>query len=483
MQKTKLLSVLKTLSEKEMDLFVKWMSSTFFNTNKNLLVLTEYLSTIHPEFADEKIEKAIVAAHVFPNEGFNDSRLRNLVSDLQEQLELFLVWMNLSAKKATQKRLLLEELNKRKLHALFESRLKESRKELNDSGLIMTEHTLYSFLIDQEEYTFHHTVNFGHVYKVFKFYDNEKIIRSATDLYLSHLLYYYHVLLDHETIYGKKDLRWIKLEKLADELYKETGQTNILTEVYLKVIKLLRTRNTKYYFQIKKDLEKKQFNALVDHDKQSVITVLTNFSFREYLNGKEGFMEEILELSELALSKKLCFRDEFISHIFFFNYVSYNVSLGKTEGANRFIKRYSEFLQPHVKESTLNYSNACVLLAEKKYSQALLALSKATYDTPQRFIGIKNILLKIYFEKNDLEPISFVVDSIRHKMISETFYSDYYVEAEKNFLHYFNTLLNVKINDSPANQKKLNNTLLALKRPGLVFHREWLISKSKELKK
>ena len=483
MQKTKLISVMRTFSEKEMNLFVKWMSSPFFNTNKNLSSLCDYLAEAYPNFSDEKIEKTIVSAHVFPNEDFNDNRLRNLISDLQEQVELFLSWTNLSSKRSTQKQLLLEELNKRNLHALFESRLKESRKELDDSGLIMTEHTLNNFLIDQEEYNFHHTVNFGHVYKVFKFYDHEKIIRSATDLYLSHFLYYYHVQLDHETIYGKKDLRWIKLEKLADELYVETGQTNILTSAYLKTIKLLRTRNSKYYFQIKKDLEKKQFDALVDYDKQSVITVLTNFAFREYLNGKEGFMKEILELSELALNKRVCFRNEFISHIFFFNYVSYNITVGKIEAANRFIKKYSEFLQPHLKESTLNYSAACVLLAEKKYSEALLALSKATYDTPQRFIGIKNILLKIYFEKNDLEPISFVVDSIRHKMISETFYSDYYVEAEKNFLHHLNALLNAKNNNTPANQKKLNNTLQVLKRPGFVFHREWLITRAKELKK
>ena len=466
-----------------MDLFAKWMSSPFFNTNKNLLLLCEYLSAAHPDLKEEVIAKTIVHSHVFPDEPFNDNRLRNLISDLQEQLELFLAWLNFSEKKVTQKQLLLEELNKRKLHSLFESRLKESRNELNDSGMIMTAHTLNSFLIDQEEYNFHHTVNFGHVYKVFKFYDNEKIIRSATDLYLSHLLYYYHVLLDHETIYGKKDVRWLRLEKLADELYAETKQTNILTSVYLKTIKLLRTRNSKYYFQIKKEIEKKQFNDLVDHDKQSVITVLTNFSFREYLNGKNGFMKEILELSEIALNKRLCFRNEFISHIFFFNYVSYTVSLERTEVANRFIKKYSEFLQPHLKDSTLNYSNACVLLSEKKYSEALHALSKATYDTPQRFIGIKNILLKIYYEKNDTEPISFVVDSIRHKMISEIFYSDYYVDAEKNFLHHFNTLLNAKNNDGPANRKKLAATLRSLKRPGFVFHREWLITKAKELKK
>jgi hypothetical protein len=483
MHNTRLIAVLRTFSEKEMKQFEKWMSSPLHNSNSTLLALTHHLCVYHPAFKDEHVDKTTIAALLYPGETYNDARMRNLTSDFQEQAENFLVWINLNREEVPRKQLLLDELNKRKLGSIFASRLKETRAALKNSGLDMLSWTIQNFLVDREEYEYHYTSNYGKVFKAFNKFDNKKMIHSVTDLYLSNLLYYYHITIDNERIFGKKDYSFEKLEQLAEELYNETGQTNILTLVYLKIIKLLRTGSDKYYFEIKKELQRKEFDALYDHDRQSVVTVLTNFALGSHLKGKKGFMKELLELSQIALQKKLCFRDGFISHIFFFNYTYYNVSIGKVEEAKKFVSRYKEFLQDELRESTLQYSMAYIYLGEKKFSDALVALNQVGYDTPQRFIGIKNTLLKIYFEKNDLEPISFLVDSIRHKLVGASFLSDYLQVAEKNFLHCYNILLRIRVKGLEKTSKQLAELKKKLEDTDYIFHREWLTEMAQSLKK
>ena len=475
MQRSKLITILSTFSAKEMKQFEKWMACDLFNSNPRLGLLTAYLSRFHPSFRHEAFGKAEVHREMFPGESYSDARMRNLISDLQEKAEEFLSWLHLSQHPVAKKQFLLSELNKRKLHALFPSRLKEAKNALLDSGLGSTYATVFNFLLDRDEYEFHYAQHFGQVYKAFRKYDNRKIIRSVSDLYLSNLLYYYQILLDNERIFGKKTDAFHSLAQLAEQLYRETGQDNLLTAIHLQTVGLLRTGDVKYYRAVKKELVKKEFDRVAANEKQSIVTILTNFALRQHLHGTPAFLKELVELSAIALQKKLCFRDGCISHIFFFNFTYYNILLGRTADAKSFVKKYSASLQPNVKESTLHYSDAYICFAEKKYSEALQHLGKVSYDTPQRYIGIKNILLKIYYEKGDLEPVSFVVDSIRHKMQGAAFFSDYYLEAEKNFLHYFTVLMSARSGARGSGRKKLESMKKELSRPGYVFHREWLL--------
>lgn len=483
MLKTKLISVLRTFSEKEMKQFVKWMDAELFNTNKNLSALTRLLAAAHPAFEPETITKEYLSEKLFPGEAYNYPRMRNLSSDLQKQAEDFMIWWSVSNKQQAKDFFLLEELNTRRLDSLFESRLKEARKRPDEKNVTMISRALSGFLIDQEEYRYQYNLHFGQVYKVYENYDSKKIFHSITNLFLSNLLYYRHIQLDNNRIYGKKDNSQEKLDAIAEELYKETGQDNVLVAVYFDIIKLLRTGSTKYYFKIKKEVQGKKFDTLLASDQQSINTVLVNFCLLRHLSGEPEFSKELLALSEFALQKRLCFRDDFISHIFFFNFTYYNAIMDKVDAGRAFMRKYSNDLQAHLKESTLHYCNAYLLFVEKKYSEALLELNLVTYDTPQRFIGIKNLLMKIYYEKEDTEPVYFVIDSIRHKLASETFYSDYYVVAEKHFISYYSQLLKLKNSSKASDQAKIKALRRKLAEPAFVFHREWLQERLKELSK
>jgi hypothetical protein len=341
--------------------------------------------------------------------------------------------------------------------------------------------TLNQFLLDEEEFLHHFTVNYGRAYKVPQKYDTEKVIRSATNVYLTHTLYYYHKLLDDQKKYGQEVKMIGNFEKIAGELYAETGQDNILALIYLKVIRLLHTGNKDYFFEIKKEMKKKEFNSLSDHDQQSIVVILSNFSSREYLNGSEEFLREILEFGAISIKKKFCFSGPHISHIFFFIYVNFLIADNKVAEARKFVNEFGNSIQPNMKESTFHFTMAYIFLAEKKFQEALAALNKVANDTPQRVVAIKNCLLKIYFEKGEMDQVPFLIDAIRHNLFSESFLGDHFIAGEKSFLHYYNILNKIKHNDFKSPQRMLSKMTEELKKPGYITNRDWLLRIAKEI--
>ena len=57
MNKTKLISTLKKCSEKELQLFRKWLNSPFHNERESLKDMYEFLLKAAPEFEEKKINK------------------------------------------------------------------------------------------------------------------------------------------------------------------------------------------------------------------------------------------------------------------------------------------------------------------------------------------------------------------------------------------------------------------------------------------
>jgi hypothetical protein len=481
MHKTKLVVILQTFSKKEFLLFEKWMKSSFFNSNKNQAALLKCIAPYHPEFKSEKINKAAISAMLFPSSEYNDARMRNLISDVQEKAEDFMIWSNFLNDKAAQKQILIEELNMRKLNSLFESKLKETRKAIDNSEKELYSPMLGHYLADQEEFRHHYNENFGRFYKVPKKFDIHKMIRSSTNLYLTQVLYYYHQLLYDRKILEKNDSAIENFKKLGEALYSETQQDNILAFIYLKILGL--DSGTSSYFEIKSELKKKEFNSQPYLAQQNILSILSNFCTKKHLNGIPGFLDEILYLGAISLKKKFCFLGQHISHVFFFNYVCTFIEADKIDEAKKFAAEYRHAIQPDMKESTFHFAMANIFLYEKKFQDALAALREVKNDTPTRALSIKNLLLKIYFEKNDTDQVPFVIDAIRHFLRSETDFSEHQIAGGKKFLHYYNLLAKIKINDSRTTRKDLPGIIGEMKQPGPLTNRFWLIKMAEEMHK
>ncbi len=84
----KIISLLQTFSRQEEQLFEKWLQSTYFNENTQLLVLYRALYPVTD--GTEKLNKQEIWSAVYADAPFEDIVLRRAFSSLLQQAYIFL---------------------------------------------------------------------------------------------------------------------------------------------------------------------------------------------------------------------------------------------------------------------------------------------------------------------------------------------------------------------------------------------------------
>src|SRR5581483_11614366 len=87
-----IIELLKTFSAKEMKRFGELVQSPFFNKNKNVIALFDYLEKFHPNFPEKKIVKEKIYTKICKGEKYNDGRMRFFMAELKRLAEEYLVY-------------------------------------------------------------------------------------------------------------------------------------------------------------------------------------------------------------------------------------------------------------------------------------------------------------------------------------------------------------------------------------------------------
>ena len=119
MQTSKLLQLVKILDVEEMRWLAKFVRSPFYNSNKEVIALFDYIRKYHPECDSSKLAKEVVFKKIWPKEAFNDRRIRVLMFRLSDLVEAFLVAQKLKKDKIQHEKLLIQAVGERDLYEVF----------------------------------------------------------------------------------------------------------------------------------------------------------------------------------------------------------------------------------------------------------------------------------------------------------------------------------------------------------------------------
>ena len=85
MNKTKLISILKKCSKKELLLFQKWLNSPFHNERESLKELFGFLLKSAPIFEEKKINKEKAFKYLFKKQPYQELRINTIISIKKNQ--------------------------------------------------------------------------------------------------------------------------------------------------------------------------------------------------------------------------------------------------------------------------------------------------------------------------------------------------------------------------------------------------------------
>lgn len=484
MRKSKVIEILRTLSEDELKRFKDFVNSPFHNRNKNVIRLFDNIRKYYPAFDSDRLEKEKVFIKLFPGKVYNDVVMRILISDLLKLSEEFLAYLSYRKQPLQEIKHLLNELMERKLDSLHRSNLRIGEKLLNESIKIDYKYffELYDietyridFLIenDQQAHTASHVLKQG---------------QYLINLFLFGIFNIAHELTTHREVLNitfdfdlvKKTLECFDLSNLFKYMNENKYEHYPVLSIYYNMfLSCTDPFNVKYYY-IMKSLIESNIDKFDIKEKVNLYIILETLCVTQLSAGNEIFYKEMFEIYNLMLKHKIYIHSEkenFQVNLFR-NMFFTAVVLKEFVWAENFLKDYIGKLSAEQREDMSHYSKAVLNFEKGEYEKALEELSKVRFKFFVYKYEIRMLTLKIYYEQHSYEAAISLIDTFQHFLSNNKSVPESEKERFGKFLKCLNNLIKIKTGFTSAADFDIKNEI---KNSKSIISKRWLLEKVEEL--
>ncbi len=412
MKSTKVISLLRYFSKKELDKFSQLIESPYFKVNPNTYRLFDYLYTHHPDLEDQLIDRKVVFEALYnePIDKSNEHKLKNRASDLYKLLEQFLALEYFETHKKEKAITTFKALKERKADHLSFLQLNKISKLLEEQN-IRDRYFYYDRFRNKYEYYMHR--EFITAKNKNKEDQADALLRET----FKHLNHFYRIAcLNHiieamqrndmrgsDFIFQKTTLNHLKAAAFdSDEL---------LTKMYEQLFEIVQTPDPNKYEQLKK-LTISAHEKTSQNELTSFMWLLLNYQIIQFSKG-EGKLQEFLFLYQFGIPKNLYNDGAYLHTQHFLNAVVVGCSLGELNWLSSFIEEQEEKLDPHSKKNIMNLAWAYLHFAKKEFEDALSKVSQVrTLNNVVYALPSWTLLLRCYFEISEREP--YIDEQLRY---------------------------------------------------------------------
>ncbi len=478
MQSTILIKLLQSLDKDEFRRFRKFLRSPFFNSNQQILKLYECLYKFYPSFDAPKLTKAQLYKKIFPKEKYQDTRMRNLISDLKILTEEYLIQLQLKRKTFDKEKTLAEAFGERNLFEYFEKKTKKLVAELEGQAQKGIRNYIEKMWLKQN-YFYHPLTN---KYKAVDF-EIQDILEDLDHFFVLGKLQFGSELKMRERIFSKNfQIRFIQESLKESEGFSEE---NPVFELYKCVFELFDSEKSEEAFENGKRLLPKHFKSISKTDQIAILLNLRNYAIQQINKGLSSFYKDVLDLYKLGLKLEIIIDNEKISEGDFINIV-YAGCLGKEfDWTSNFIETYQNYLDEAVREDTRVLSLAALYFHSQAYSKTIDLLSQYHFTQILYEVNARTILVRAWFEQfftnhDDYDFLMAQLEAFEKFIRRKTIISSQKKAENLNFI------LSIKKLTTLIYQKKLPNEIVAkmnnhVKGLKALTARKWLEAKINQI--
>jgi hypothetical protein len=219
---------------------------------------------------------------------------------------------------------------------------------------------------------------------------------------------------------------------------------------------------------------------LTKEDLFNIYSNLNAYCGKQIIKGKMDYVKEAFELHKTELQKNSydVKHGRALSTVNYHNILQLSLYLKEFEWTQKFIREYTCKVIDYEQENMLNFGYACLNFEMGSYDKVLEYASKIK---PEHFFlkyEIKGIMLRTYYELNQVESVLSLIDTSKHFLYKNRSVSDERKVPFGNFLKFLSEL--VKIKDE-KNSRKIENVKNEILNEKILFKKKWLIEKIQEL--
>ena len=471
MQNSRLVGLLKVLTEKELNHFELFIQSSYHNQHPLACSLFKQLKKAAPDYTATSIDKAKLCRRLKSQ----PSSLGKAATQLVRLFGEFLSLERLKTQHGFYKRhLCLQELLKRNLPNYFESFYKQTlqkheQEKREHAGYYYEAYLLSAdylqFLLRQK--TRKPEASVAEVLRHFDtFYILQKLKLSAALL--------------NEQYIVQSDYHSSLLDEVVKAAQSPEFKENLALQVYYNIFQMLQKEVDEQPFQNLKQLIAEQpIKALPKADLEEIYTYLINYCVFKMKEGQLPYYKELFELYKRFVAQGLAYVDGYISIAHVKNIVAMAAKHEDFDWAIQFIEDHKADIEPRLRDSVYNYNMGILYFYKKDYNQAITYLREVSGIDVYYFASTKTCLLKIYYEQQEDYAFYNLVDSFKiyirqNKVLSNSSKAQY-----QNFVKFLAKLFKYRAGDSHQSLEQLDQEL---KETTAIDSMRWLTEKVEMLK-
>lgn len=457
MKNHKLFTLFAQLTAQEKRDIEKFLQAKVFNNRKLALLLFQFL------LKQKGIpEKSAIFKALFPNEKYQDDKVRLCMSQLVKKIEAFLVYQYQQKEKITNAKILAKIYQNKTLRP-------ESEKLLKNTLLLQDKQPIRNgqYYLDKYELTLD---RFNNAIAVRTTEQNLQEVSDSLDTsFLILKLQQACYALSHQAVFQQKyqmGLLDVILPYIEQHQLTKIPAVGIYYYCYLA----LKGQAPATHFTSFKQLLFQYQTQFSNQEWSNLLLLGTNICIQLINKGDATYLKEIWGLYKKGLATQALLDNGVLSRFVYQNIVTSGMRVGELQWTRQFLLDYKDNVEKEFRESAFRFNMARLAYQEKNYEEAMDLLR----DTDQADLLInlyaKNLLLKIYYELGEFKLLESFLDAfqiyLRRKKDIASHKKNYW-----NMIYYTQKLMKV----NPFNTAAKDELKAKIEAEPVLLERPWLL--------
>lgn len=398
--KYKIFQLMSSLSIVELRLVKAYLNSNKTYSKEILIVFKELENSIlkkMPLPSNENLIKIL-------NLPLTDQDIRIYKSHIVKAIENILVQQELSNSNQLYQLLLTRAYIKKEKLKYAQKEIEFSEQYLDHEDFNSSNYYLHKYMLSMESYQIHKNEQREN-------FDFKSTFEYLDKYYLTERLRVLTLLQNYKKILGNsfEDVALDSIHALVQS-NPQFLQTPII-KVYHDLYQILHHGDNEQLFDQTFDFIKSNIQIFPSTELKDILLNLNNYCIRKINTGNQDFLEKSFNIFLLGIETSSLLDKGVLSRFTFKNIVTLGIRLQKFEWTEKFIDENYERIEKKFQDSSYAYNKAYLEYSRQNHDEAIHLLQKADGDDILIVLSAKNLLSKIYWEKNYLDPLEYLLGS------------------------------------------------------------------------
>ncbi|MCB0566848.1 MAG: hypothetical protein KDD01_20970 [Phaeodactylibacter sp.] len=428
MKGKKLFILLSALDAEEFTLLGRAVRSPLMNTNQRVVALYEYFQSFYPLLEGPELEGEVLFSCLFPDEAYNDYKLRRLISSLSQLVEQFLVYLEAKREEQEAPLLLIRALGRRNLHNYFEKKSMEVLDTLDNSPYRDLDY--YNRKVEV------FTNYYFHPFTDKRAIEPGRLQELVNDMDYSYALKMYRLgneLRNRERIFSEQ-YQLTGIDALTVQYGDGILSENVVFRTYRSLFNAYQDEENPVLFREFKENFITHIDEMGQDDRNLLFQQLLNYTIRRINQGDSSYYREALGLYRMGLKNELLIDGGRMSEATYSNIVMVSCEEGAYDWAKSFIEQYENLLDDEAKEDTVAHCFSLWHYFQGQHDKALQVLSGHRFSGPFLYSS-RMTAIRIIFEQFLMDRTYYDLLLSQCKAFEKFLRRDTSLSRDRNELH------------------------------------------------